>query len=86
MTIKSMSTKNIVRLMAWLPINRSELDSEKVLHLKFYETDRWKPYNITEFAMPDTKMPGIRVSKGFRTSQILLQKGWQYQQKDDNIV
>jgi len=71
--------------MSWLPMNQSEPDSEKILHLKYYEGDAWKPYNSTEWALPDHRMPGLRMSQGFRTSQILFKQGWQYCQKNDNI-
>lgn len=71
--------------MAWLPISGTDPTSQKVLHLKLNDSDKWMPYNAPQFnrlRQPDTAIPTSHgtPSKGYRTAQILLQNGWKYVQ------
>lgn len=45
-----------------------------VLHLREYAYQPWKPYNTSQYAVPDYRIPGG--SKGWATYQHLRQAGW----------
>lgn len=50
-------------------------NGEKTLHLRLEPNQPWKPYNLFPgLAVPDYPVP--RGSKGWTTSQKLLQAGW----------
>lgn len=57
--------------MAWLSATEG---GEKVLHV--WHQGRWMNYARTPHALPDARLEGIRVSKGYRTMQSLLKQGW----------
>lgn len=65
--------------MAWL----GRGDSTKILHLKI--DGRWLPYNsplCRQFSMSDYEFPP-NGSKGWRTFQVLLKKGWHLRNTSD---
>ena len=59
--------------MCW--ISRFGGDGELILHLRLESHQSWKPYNhFRHLMVPDYPIP--RGSKGFATSQKLLNAGW----------
>ncbi len=59
--------------MCWLPVSGAE--GEKVLHLRNYPNQPWKPYTaFSTYAVPDYKVPGG--SQGWATYQKLIKAGW----------
>ena len=59
--------------MCWL--SRFGGSGELILHLRLDSYQSWKPYtSFTGLAAPDYRIPGA--SKGFATSQKLLEAGW----------
>ncbi|NJP09354.1 MAG: hypothetical protein HC866_07605 [Leptolyngbyaceae cyanobacterium RU_5_1] len=59
--------------LCWLPKFRA--DGQLILHLRLEPYHPWKPYtNYPGLCVPDYPIPGG--SKGWATSQKLLQAGW----------
>jgi hypothetical protein len=55
--------------------------NEKTLHVNTGEG--YKPYTALPYLMqPDIRMGDMQLSKGFRTAQVLLQKGFVYEPSD----
>lgn len=65
----------MVKELRWV-----KLDGKKQLFFS-HEPGHWQHYTMHPLYQPDFNMPGIKVSRGFRTSQILLQNGYTYNQK-----
>lgn len=62
-----------MKQMCWL--YTSSNISNRILHLRFNATDKWKPYTtFPNVSVPDYKDVGG--SKGFATMQHLLKQGW----------
>ena len=59
--------------MCWLP--KFGGNGDLILHLRLETYHPWKPYTqFAGLAVPDYPIPGA--SKGFATSQKLLEAGW----------
>jgi hypothetical protein len=66
-----------MKMMKWMAIG----DGDKVLHIN--TGSRFKPYNhFPDLMEPDTRMGDMKLSKGFRTAQVLLGRGFVYEESD----
>ena len=60
------------RQMCWLKDSRNP--QIMILHLREYPYQSWQPYNVSNYAVPDYRIPGG--SKGWATFQHLRRSGW----------
>jgi hypothetical protein len=59
------------KLMQWRRVGE-----DLVLFLQ--ESEEWQRYDKTKYYQADISLPGLKPSKGFRTSQKLLNQGWTF--------
>jgi len=63
----------MLKQMCWLPTLGS--NGTKILHLRTAPHEQWRPYNsFPQYCVSDYRVPGG--SKGWATSQKLMQEGW----------